>query len=136
VPNVPESDPQRGFAETTQLGSRSAVPILPVAGQHVTEINTVPDVPLSYPFVEPLIGTVRREFLDRTLFWTSADLEAKLLEFQHYYNGHRTHAGLEGQLPAPDSPRAPVDFAAHRWQKHCQGDLPRFSQPAITEDFR
>jgi putative transposase len=87
----------------------------------VTEIKTVPDVPLSHPFVERLIGTVRREFLDRTLFWTSADLEEKLLEFQHYYNGHRTHAGLEGRLPAPDSPRAPVDFAAHRWQKHCQG---------------
>ena len=46
-----------------------------------------------------LIGTVRREYLDRTLFWTTVDLEAKLTEFQHYYNGHRTHHGLEGRLP-------------------------------------
>jgi putative transposase len=27
-------------------------------------------VPLSHPFVERLIGTIRRERLDRTLFWT------------------------------------------------------------------
>src|SRR5450432_2167616 len=43
----------------------------------VTEIKTVPSVPLSHPFVERLIGTVRREYLDRTLFWTTADLETK-----------------------------------------------------------
>jgi hypothetical protein len=41
----------------------------------VREIKTVPYVPLSYPFVERLIGTIRRECLDRTLFWTAADLE-------------------------------------------------------------
>jgi hypothetical protein len=28
--------------------------------------------------VERLIGTIRRECLDRTLFWTTADLEMKL----------------------------------------------------------
>ena len=31
----------------------------------VTEVKTVPYVPLSHPFVERLIGTVRREYLDR-----------------------------------------------------------------------
>jgi hypothetical protein len=59
----------------------------------VEAIQTVPYVPLSHPFVERLIGTIRRECLDRTLFWTAGDLEVKLLEFQRYYNGHRTHAG-------------------------------------------
>ena len=67
----------------------------------VTEIKTVPYVPLSHPFVERLIGTIRREYLDRILFWTTADLEAKLIGFQHYYNGHRTHAGLKGRLSEP-----------------------------------
>src|SRR5580700_11508463 len=52
----------------------------------VTEIKTVPHVPLSHPFVERLIGTIRREYLDRTLFWTTADLENKLLDFQTYFN--------------------------------------------------
>jgi hypothetical protein len=62
----------------------------------VKEIKTVPYVPLSHPFVERLIGTIRRECLDRTLFWTAADLELKLLEFQRYYNRHRAHAGWTG----------------------------------------
>jgi transposase InsO family protein len=66
----------------------------------VTEIKTVPYVPLSHPFVERLIGTIRRECLDRTLFWTTVGLEMKLFDFQHYYNGHRRHAGIEGRLPA------------------------------------
>jgi transposase InsO family protein len=46
----------------------------------VTEIKSVPYVPLSHPFVERLIGTIRREYLDRILFWTTADLEAKLID--------------------------------------------------------
>ncbi|HEV3146330.1 MAG TPA: hypothetical protein VGZ47_20755, partial [Gemmataceae bacterium] len=40
----------------------------------VEAIKTVRYVPLSNPFVERLIGTIRRECLDRTLFWTAADL--------------------------------------------------------------
>ena len=48
----------------------------------VREIKTVPYAPLSHPFVERLIGTIRRECLDRTLFWTAVDLERKLLDFQ------------------------------------------------------
>jgi hypothetical protein len=67
----------------------------------VEAIKTVPYAPLSHPFVERLIGTIRRECLDRTLFWTAADLELKLLEFQRYFNGHRTHAGLGGLTPEP-----------------------------------
>jgi hypothetical protein len=55
----------------------------------VREIKTVPYAPLSHPFVERLIGTIRRECLDRSLFWTAADLEMKLLDFQRYYNDHR-----------------------------------------------
>jgi hypothetical protein len=65
----------------------------------VSEIKTIPHVPLSHPFVERLIGTIRREYLDRTLFWTTADLETKLFDFQHYYNGYRTHTGLDGRVP-------------------------------------
>jgi hypothetical protein len=36
------------------------------------------------------------EYLDHMLFWTAADLERKLVEFQQYYNEHRTHAGRAG----------------------------------------
>ena len=89
----------------------------------VQEIKTVPYVPLSHPFVERLIGTVRRECLDRTLFWTAADLEMKLLDFQRYYNGHRTHAGLNGRTPEPstDTGCARASVSSYRWQPHCRG---------------
>jgi hypothetical protein len=89
----------------------------------VTEIKTVPYVPLSHPFVERLIGTVRREYLDQILFWTTADLETKLSDFQHYYNDHRTHAGLEGRLPEPAvaGSMSPIGLDSYRWRRHCRG---------------
>jgi transposase InsO family protein len=89
----------------------------------VTEIKTVPYVPLSHPFIERLIGTIRRECLDRTLFWTTADLEMKLLDFKNYYNRHRTHAALQGRPPEPrvDRVASPIDFGSYRWQRHCRG---------------
>jgi putative transposase len=73
--------------------------------------------------VERLIGTVRREYLDRTLFWTTVDLERKLIDFQHYYNRHRTHAGLEGRLPEPsmDGSASPILFDSYTWRNHCRG---------------
>ncbi|KTD20218.1 Uncharacterised protein [Legionella israelensis] len=37
----------------------------------IEEIKTVPYVPISHPFVERLIGTCRREFLDKILFWNN-----------------------------------------------------------------
>lgn len=89
----------------------------------VKEIKTVPYVPLSHPFVERLTGTIRRECLDRTLFWTAADLEMKLLDFQHSYNGHRTHAALDGRTPDASPPAGGVgaSIGAYRWQAHCRG---------------
>jgi putative transposase len=88
----------------------------------VTEIKTVPYVPLSHPFVERLIGTVRREYLDRILFWSTADLEAKLIDFQHYYNAHRTHSGLGGRLPIPtEATSPPLNFRSYQWRRHCRG---------------
>ena len=90
---------------------------------NIREIKTVPYVPRSHPVVERLIGTVRRECLDRLLFWTAADLERKLVEFQQYYNEHRTHAGRAGRPPAPspDTAGARASLRAYRWQPHCRG---------------
>jgi hypothetical protein len=51
--------------------------------------HTAPLALVSHPFIERLIGTVRREYLDRTLFWNALDLEHKLQAFSHYCN--RSH---------------------------------------------
>ncbi len=64
----------------------------------IDEIKTVPHVPVSHPFVERLIGTLRREYLDQVLFWNARDLEKKLDAFKDY-NGYRAHAGLDGEPP-------------------------------------
>ncbi len=89
----------------------------------VDEVKTVPHVPLSHPFVERLIGTMRREFLDHVLFWNARDLERKLAEFQVYYNAARRHASLEGHTPlafASGHTAVPADLNHVRWVCHCR----------------
>ena len=46
--------------------------------RELEEIKSVPDAPVSHPFVERLIGTIRRELLDREFFWNASDLARKL----------------------------------------------------------
>jgi putative transposase len=89
----------------------------------IDEIKTVPYVPLSHPFVERLIGTMRREFLDHVLFWNARDLERKLADFQAYYHAARSHASLEGHTPltfAGGHTLAPADLNHVRWVSHCR----------------
>ncbi len=90
----------------------------------VMEVKTVPYVPLSHPFVERLIGTVRREYLVQVPFWSAADLERKLLLFKEYYNRDRVHRGLDGAPPDAQSGRTERKLARlddYRWKKHCSG---------------
>jgi putative transposase len=88
---------------------------------NVEQIKTVPYVPLSHPFIERLIGTLRRECLDQLLFWTATDLQVKLIAFKDYFNQHRSHSGLEGETPIETPESRGIDFKSYRWQKHCRG---------------
>ncbi len=87
----------------------------------VSEIKTVPHVPLSHPFVERLIGTVRRELLDQVPFWGASDLERKLLQFRDYYNDDRVHASLKGLTPICPTDRNVIALDDYRWRYHCRG---------------
>ena len=90
----------------------------------VDEIKTVPYTPLSHPFVERLIGTIRREYLDHTLFWNTCDLERKLEEFRQYYNAHRVHTALDGDTPSEICGETIIRRAnlnQFRWKSHCRG---------------
>src|SRR6185295_16254504 len=90
----------------------------------IDEIKTVPHGPLSHPFVERLIGTMRREFLDHVLFWNARDLERKLVEFQVHYNAARSHASLDGHAPltfaSGQAAIASADLGHVRWVSHCR----------------
>jgi len=87
----------------------------------IEEIKSLPHVPMSHPFVERLIGSVRRELLDRTFFWTATDLENKLRNYQLYFNECRTHSGRNGDTPVSSGPVKVVDINRFRWKKHCRG---------------
>ena len=90
----------------------------------VEEIKTVPYAPLSHPFLERLVGTVRRELLDQVLFWTATDLQIKLNSYQHYYNEKRGHLGIQGNLPqekSEQSEQSVTNIDEYRWEKHCRG---------------
>src|SRR5438309_12121109 len=90
----------------------------------IEEIKTIPNTPRSHPFIERLIGTIRREYLDRCWFWNKSDLQRKLEAYQSFYNQHRCHTGLGGVTPAQQS-GAPVpplaNLSSYRWQRHCDG---------------
>ena len=90
----------------------------------IDAIKTVPHVPLSHPFVERLIGTMRRECLDHVLCWNAGDLERKLADFQASYNAARSHASWEGYTPlgfAGERTAARAEFNHVRWISHCRG---------------
>jgi len=76
---------------------------------------------MSHPFVERLIGSIRRELLDQTFFWTETDLENKLWDYQCYYNQHRTHSGRDGETPMETIGSRVLDVNQYRWKKHCRG---------------
>jgi putative transposase len=90
----------------------------------VDEIKAVPYMPISHPFIERLIGTIRREYLDHTLFWNAKDLERKLADFRQYYNRERVHQSLGGDTPAVLSGN-PLPLRAnlcnYSWLSHCNG---------------
>ncbi|MEP4147012.1 MAG: integrase core domain-containing protein [Halioglobus sp.] len=76
---------------------------------------------MSQPFVERLIGSIRRELLDHTFFWTATDLENKLQNYQCYYNKCRTHSTRDGRNPDETFEYKVVDINQSRWEKYCRG---------------
>ena len=48
----------------------------------IEPVRSVPYAPTSHPFVERLVGTIRREYLDRLFFWNDQDLNRKLEFFR------------------------------------------------------
>ncbi len=88
----------------------------------IKEIKSIPYTPISHPFVERLIGTVHREYLDHIYFWNAHDLERKLEAFRKYYNQNRVHQSLAGNTPAVVSGISQTQYADlsnYSWISHC-----------------
>ena len=90
----------------------------------IEEIKTIPHTPTSHPFIERLIATIRREYLDQLFFWNAEDLERKLAYFAQYYNQNRTHQSLSGKTPEIISSNIEYENARldqYSWNSHCKG---------------
>jgi hypothetical protein len=92
----------------------------------IDEIKSVPYAPVSHPFIERLIGTVRREYLDHVFFWNTIDLTRKLDAYADYYNMHRVHRSLDGTTPARRTcaslpPPARAALHQYAWDEQCRG---------------
>ena len=99
VLDVPASHSRAMVAEVSQHGQRSCVSVPPMAGQPASVGSGGNQDRTLCAAIASLCGATgwnpQERVLDRSLFWTTADLAAKLREFQEYFNKHRTHAGLK-----------------------------------------
>ena len=115
----------------TDLGQRAASVkflIRDRAGQFTSSFDAVftaegirilaspPQAPRANAICERIIGTLRRELLDRLLIVNEQHLRRVLTEYQQHYNAARPHRSL-GQLTpaqADTRPPEPIDLADHR----------------------
>ncbi len=90
----------------------------------IDEVKSIPFTPISHPYVERIIGTIRRECLDQTLFWNEVDLQNKLDDFTDYYNNHRVHSSLMGEIPAnfcEERLQSVANIEKFNWKTLCRG---------------
>jgi putative transposase len=72
------------------------------------EVVIAPRSPWQNPFVERLIGTLRRECLDHVIVWNERSLRRTLRRFVDYYHEWRPHLSLEKDAPIPRAVQRPA----------------------------
>ncbi len=65
----------------------------------IAELATAPRSPWQNPFVERLIGSIRRECLDHVIVWNERALRRHLRDYFAYYHQWRTHLSLDQDAP-------------------------------------
>ena len=72
-----------------------------VKGMGIGEVKTAPRSPWQNPYVERLIGTLRRECLDHVVVLNETHLRRLLRDYLLYYHSARTHLSLAKDAPEP-----------------------------------
>jgi putative transposase len=67
----------------------------------IREVKTAPRSPWQNPYVERLIGTLRRECLDHMVVLNETHLRWLLRDYLAYYHSVRTHLSLDKDAPEP-----------------------------------
>jgi transposase InsO family protein len=70
-----------------------------VASMDIEQLLISARSPWQNPYVERLIGSIRRECLDHTIIFNEKHLRRVLKEYFKYYHESRTHLGLEKDCP-------------------------------------
>ena len=65
----------------------------------IKELISAPRSPWQKGYVERVIGTIRRDWLDHVIVFGENHLREILKEYVEYYNTSRTHLGLDGDCP-------------------------------------
>jgi putative transposase len=73
----------------------------------IEQVLIGPRAPWQNPYVERLIGTLRRECLDHIIVLSETHLKRVLTEFFDYYHTSRTHQSLDDNSPTPRAPDPP-----------------------------
>ena len=73
--------------------------VLIVGGLGTEQVLAAPRSPWQNPFVERLIGSIRRECLDHMIILGERHLRRILREYLDYYHSCRTHLSLEKDSP-------------------------------------
>jgi putative transposase len=71
------------------------------------EVLTAPRSPWQNPFVERLVGSIRRECLDHVIVWNERSLRRTLHSYFAYYQRSRTHLALGKDAPEPRAVEPP-----------------------------
>ncbi len=72
-----------------------------VANIGIKEVLTAPRSPWQSPYVERIIGSIRRECLNHVTVVNEQHLQQLLRSYFVYYHGIRTHLSLNKQCPVP-----------------------------------
>jgi putative transposase len=67
----------------------------------IQQVLTAPRSPWQSPYIERLIGSIRRECLDHIIAINEASLRATLRSYFSYYHDSRCHLGLNKDSPEP-----------------------------------
>ncbi len=67
----------------------------------IEEVLTAPRSPWQNPYVERLLGSIRRECLDHMIVFKKQSLRCHLSSYFSYYHRSRTHLGLDKDAPEP-----------------------------------
>jgi len=73
----------------------------------IREVLTAPRSPWQNPYVERLIGTIRRECLDHIIVLNETGLRRILKLYLEYYERTRTHLSLDKDAPIPRTVQPP-----------------------------